>query len=575
MNHILKLPLGWVALGWLVLAPPAAVAVPIGTTLTYQGSLANGSNPANGLYDLRFKVYDAATNGSLVAGPVTGGGVVVNNGRFTVSLDFGAVFAGDARWLGLEVRTNNATTFSALAPRQALTPTPQALFATAAGTANSAASANYAPTAGTAQNVPWYALPAPVLTNAAAFDPTGAAIAAAQNATNSLNPAAFTGNAATATNWTGVFDVTAFGAVGDGVTDCHKAIEAAMQAALVKGGLVYFPARPGRSNIYADSGPHYLFATNFPTWPVPAARPFLKLKGEPQVTLLATMTNGVFLSGFFDIEDLIILGQGQNYGTWPYPTNYVGVFLIGPWGCSAHLRNVALFRWGEGLSLYEAQPHLYNVQVEFCLVGIALGRQNDSMDMDSMSVYNCSVGLETGTITPYPTNSPVGPITSWAVTGSSSARIKGLWDYNGVDIVLGARYGTYELQIYGEATTNCNLMIGHDPATWPALAAAEAGGYIKAKLNTCNWNVNSPTNVIKLFNTAVITSQNCNFGGSTCQAAIRSFTAAGDRSTILFDETTFGPVTNYLSSAGHAITDRTFKLNCSPTVYYWNGVSGF
>ena len=562
-------------LAGLVLTPGPLAAALMGTAFTYQGSLSNGTNAANGYYDLKFTVYDSATGGSVVGGPVTASTVAVGNGRFTASLDFGAVFAGDACWLGIDVRTNNATAFSALTPRQALTPVPQAGFAGVAGTANTAASAYYAPTAGTAQSVPWYALPAPVLTNASAFDRAGAATVAAQNATNLLHPAAFTGTAALATNWTAVFDVTAFGAVADGVTDSHAAIEAAMQAALLKGGLVYFPARRGQPNIYLDSAPHYLFSTNFPTPPVPCARPLIKLKGEPQVALLSTMTNGVFLTGFFDLEDLIIMGQGQNYGAWPYPTNYVGVFLIGPWGSSAQLRNVALFRWGQGLSLYEAQPHLYNVYVRYCLVGIALGRQNDSMDMDAMAVYNCAVGLESGALTPDATNSPVGPVTGWSVTGSSSARIKGLWDYNGIDFVLGGRYGSYELQIYGESATNCNLMIGHDPATWPQLAAAEAGSNLKAKLNHCNWNVNPPTNVVKLFISGALTAQGSNLGGTTCLAAIRSFSAAGDHSVVIFDETTEGPTTNYLSSAGHAITDRIFKLNCAPTVYYWTGANGF
>ena len=42
-----------------------------GTAFSYQGKLNDGTNPATGLYDLRFTVCDAVTNGSLVAGPLT------------------------------------------------------------------------------------------------------------------------------------------------------------------------------------------------------------------------------------------------------------------------------------------------------------------------------------------------------------------------------------------------------------------------------------------------------------------------------------------------------------------------
>ena len=51
--------------------------------------------------------------------------VVVSNGLFTVTLDFGTgVFNGDARWLDIAVKTNSAGGFTTLMPRQPLTPSP-------------------------------------------------------------------------------------------------------------------------------------------------------------------------------------------------------------------------------------------------------------------------------------------------------------------------------------------------------------------------------------------------------------------------------------------------------------------
>src|SRR5438270_9018226 len=70
-----------------------------GTTFTYQGRLAEGGSLATGHYDLRFGIYDAATGNNEVAGPLTNSAIAVNNGLFTVTLDFGpGVFTGDGRW---------------------------------------------------------------------------------------------------------------------------------------------------------------------------------------------------------------------------------------------------------------------------------------------------------------------------------------------------------------------------------------------------------------------------------------------------------------------------------------------
>ena len=114
------------------------------TAFTYQGQLLDGGQPANGNYDLRFTLADAATNGNYLVAPLTNAPTLVSNGLFTVILDFGAsVFNGSARWLEIEVRTNGSTgVFTTLAPRQLLTPAPYSLYAASAATAASATTAN-------------------------------------------------------------------------------------------------------------------------------------------------------------------------------------------------------------------------------------------------------------------------------------------------------------------------------------------------------------------------------------------------------------------------------------------------
>ncbi len=102
----------------------------VGTAFTYQGRLNDGLGPANGIYDLSFSVYDS-TNlpGTLIAGPLTNSATAISNGLFTVTLDFGTnVFNGTERWLEIGVRTNGASSFVTLVPRQKVTPTPYALM---------------------------------------------------------------------------------------------------------------------------------------------------------------------------------------------------------------------------------------------------------------------------------------------------------------------------------------------------------------------------------------------------------------------------------------------------------------
>jgi hypothetical protein len=118
------------ALLLLTLDHASSTASAQGTAFTYQGRLNDGGNPATGLYDFRFAIYDSSNvPGNIIAGPVTNSAVGVTNGLFTVSLDFGAgPFAGADRWLDIGARTNGGV-FATLAPRQKLAPTPYAITA--------------------------------------------------------------------------------------------------------------------------------------------------------------------------------------------------------------------------------------------------------------------------------------------------------------------------------------------------------------------------------------------------------------------------------------------------------------
>lgn len=105
------------------------------TAFTYQGRLVDGGNPANGVFALQFAVYDAPINGTQFGGTLSITNNPVTNGLLTATLDFGGgVFTGPDRWLQIGVRPDGSTNaFAVLLPRQALTPTPYAIYAALAG----------------------------------------------------------------------------------------------------------------------------------------------------------------------------------------------------------------------------------------------------------------------------------------------------------------------------------------------------------------------------------------------------------------------------------------------------------
>src|SRR6185503_17670588 len=95
-----------------------------GAAFTYQGRLNDGANPANGAYDLTFTLFNAASGGATLGTSNFFNDLAISNGLFTVLLDFGAQFDGNARWLQIAVRPGASTgNYTNIAPRQPLTPT--------------------------------------------------------------------------------------------------------------------------------------------------------------------------------------------------------------------------------------------------------------------------------------------------------------------------------------------------------------------------------------------------------------------------------------------------------------------
>ncbi len=136
-----------------LLAAAPALAQPLTTSFTYQGSLTDGGVPANGVFDLRFRLYDqAASPGGTQIGPILCvDDIAIVDGRFSTQLDFGTVFAGQRRFLEISVRPGTGGScavivgYTVLSPRQELTVAPNAAFSLTSGSASNASSLNGQP----------------------------------------------------------------------------------------------------------------------------------------------------------------------------------------------------------------------------------------------------------------------------------------------------------------------------------------------------------------------------------------------------------------------------------------------
>lgn len=123
----------------------AAAQANMGTGFTYQGRLTSSGAPVNGTCDFQFDLWDALSGGTQIGTTLTKSGVSVTAGYFTIpNLDFGAnAFNGQARWLAISVRCPAGSgSYTALSPRQALTPAPHALALPGLWTQQNAVSPN-------------------------------------------------------------------------------------------------------------------------------------------------------------------------------------------------------------------------------------------------------------------------------------------------------------------------------------------------------------------------------------------------------------------------------------------------
>ena len=112
------------------------------TGFNYQGKLTDTGTPQSS-YQMRFELYDALTGGNQIGATITNSAVTVDQGVFTVQLDFGAnVFTGANRFLEIAVRHNVSENYTVLSPRQQINSSPYAIRTLSAAQADVALDAN-------------------------------------------------------------------------------------------------------------------------------------------------------------------------------------------------------------------------------------------------------------------------------------------------------------------------------------------------------------------------------------------------------------------------------------------------
>jgi hypothetical protein len=118
-----------IAAAWTIVAATLNLGAQT-APVVYQGRLDEDSSPANGLYDFRFSVLDAASGGRALFGPHEVEDLQVSGGLFTAEIPMETwMFEGSPRWMQIEVRTNGPAAFVTLEPPVEIASTPYAIHA--------------------------------------------------------------------------------------------------------------------------------------------------------------------------------------------------------------------------------------------------------------------------------------------------------------------------------------------------------------------------------------------------------------------------------------------------------------
>ncbi len=109
------------------------------TAFSYQGRLTDTGILGNGSFQMRFRLFDAASGGTPQGNELINVPVTVTQGNFSLKLDFGAsVFTGADRWIEVAVRRNAGESYTTLDPRDKIVSSPYSLRTLSAAQADDA-----------------------------------------------------------------------------------------------------------------------------------------------------------------------------------------------------------------------------------------------------------------------------------------------------------------------------------------------------------------------------------------------------------------------------------------------------
>lgn len=131
-------------IGLIFVSLTAIAAFAQTTTFTYQWKLTDNGTP-QAIYQMEIRLFGSLGGADQISSPITNNNVAVNQGVFTVNLDFdlGAVaFPGADRFLQISVRRSTNESFVTLNPRQQITSSPYSIRTLSAAQADVALDSN-------------------------------------------------------------------------------------------------------------------------------------------------------------------------------------------------------------------------------------------------------------------------------------------------------------------------------------------------------------------------------------------------------------------------------------------------
>ena len=352
---------------------------------------------------------------------------------------------------------------------------------------------------------------------------------------------------------TNIFNVRAYGAVGDGVTDDSLAISNAWSAWMASGGVLYCPSgkyldRYTHSDANAAYWQSSLTGDNYARYPYAIVGDSATASTWISTNLAASST-WIGLSFCDTLREISFV----NHNT---ATNISGVQL----GAYSYVEHVTANGWtGIGLTMQAAGNTVNDLMLLNDNIGLYIPGFGDWGSYQFLNCYRCSYGIV------------LGGTNHMTLTGAKSQYVHGLsfnagFRYCGYGAIVGPGTG-HRFTLSAEFTTNCLVAIGFPPAlasymnSDPADAARPIGsvtlgdGYCRFTTNFC-----------QIFNTMADSIKIQNYEFDSPATVIQSMNSGADSSCVLLENCAFG------ANWGAATYGCAFQYSSGASLLITNGI---